>query len=245
MSDLVAPVNDGQVNEKSSTSSSSKSKLGSSNLGKDQFLQLLVTQMKYQDPLNPSSDTEYVAQLATFSQLEQMQNLNATTVNSQAFNLVGKEVIISSTNSSGSTETTQGVVDFVTISSGKAYLSIDGTLYSADDLQSVIGEDYLAGQNAPTVAATAANFDLANPTDVKVKISLGNKEYAATSVAVVINGAAVPSDKLSYSNGTLTINKDAFTSLGVGKHAVVIGFNDTAKTTITDKVTVTVNNTAA
>jgi len=45
-------------------------------LGKDEFLQLLVTQMRYQDPLEPVKDTEYIAQLAQFNSLEQMQNLN-------------------------------------------------------------------------------------------------------------------------------------------------------------------------
>ena len=47
---------------------------GTTDLGKDAFLQLLVCQMQNQDPMNPNSDTEYVAQLAQFSQLEQLQN---------------------------------------------------------------------------------------------------------------------------------------------------------------------------
>ena len=45
-------------------------------LGKDAFLQLLVAQMKYQDPLDPQDNSEYVAELANFSALEQMTNVS-------------------------------------------------------------------------------------------------------------------------------------------------------------------------
>ncbi len=47
-------------------------------LGKDEFLRLLVTQLSHQDPLNPMEDREFIAQLAQFSSLEQMMNMNDT-----------------------------------------------------------------------------------------------------------------------------------------------------------------------
>lgn len=53
-----------------------KEKQAGGELGKEAFLQLLVTQMQYQDPLDPQDNAEYIAQLAQFSALEQMTNLN-------------------------------------------------------------------------------------------------------------------------------------------------------------------------
>lgn len=48
---------------------------GNSNLGKDAFLQLLITQLQNQDPTNPMEDRDFIAQMAQFSSLEQMQNM--------------------------------------------------------------------------------------------------------------------------------------------------------------------------
>jgi flagellar hook assembly protein FlgD len=47
-------------------------------LGRDAFLNLLVTQLQHQDPTQPQADGEFLAQLATFSQLEQLQRMNKT-----------------------------------------------------------------------------------------------------------------------------------------------------------------------
>ena len=94
--------------------------------------------MKYQDPLNPSSDTEWIAQMATFSTLEEMQNMNTTLGNSQALSLVGKTVIVKVDNN-----LVGGKVDYVAMQAGKAYLSINESLYSIDDLDTVADHDYL------------------------------------------------------------------------------------------------------
>ena len=60
----------------SSTSSTTSSTSSTNSLGQDAFLQLLVTQLQYQDPLDPMDDKEFVAELAQFSSLEQLTEIN-------------------------------------------------------------------------------------------------------------------------------------------------------------------------
>ena len=59
-------------------------------LDRTAFLQLLITQLQHQDPLNPMDDRDFIAQMAQFSALEQMVNLNATFERSQAYGMIGK-----------------------------------------------------------------------------------------------------------------------------------------------------------
>ena len=83
------------------TVASTKEKSSNSSLDKDAFLQLLVTQMQYQDPLEPTSNTEYMAQLAQFSSVEELQNLSSTFSTGQAMNLTGQYVILNVPDSTG------------------------------------------------------------------------------------------------------------------------------------------------
>ena len=145
-----AVVKDGQIQETASQSSVQKAS-GNNGMDKDAFLQLLVAQMKYQDPLEPTSNTEYISQYATFSQVEQMQNMAASMELSRASSMVGKLVNVETTNSNGETKQVQGMVEYVTYENNKAYVSIDGTLYSADDVVAVVDETY---QDAYDLAVT-------------------------------------------------------------------------------------------
>ena len=95
---LVAPIENGKVVETASQSSLNKATSTSNDsMDKEAFLQLLVAQMKYQDPLEPTSNTEYISQYAQFSQVEQMQNMSATMELSRASSMVGKLVTIETT----------------------------------------------------------------------------------------------------------------------------------------------------
>lgn len=114
-----------------------------STLDKDAFLKLLVTQMQYQDPLEPTSNTEYMAQLAQFSTVEQLENLCATFNANQALNMAGQYVILNVPDSAGKINQVSGLVDYVTMSEGKAYFHINDQYYPADYLDSIVSIDYL------------------------------------------------------------------------------------------------------
>ena len=95
----------------------------SGQLGKDDFLKLLVGQLRHQDPMNPMEDKDFMGQMAQFSQLEQMTNVASTLQNERAFNLIGREV---SYNNKETGELKTGTVEKVSIEAGKTTLTIGG-----------------------------------------------------------------------------------------------------------------------
>ncbi len=105
---------------------------------KDMFLQLLVAEMQYQDPLQPSDNSQYVAQLASFTQVEAMQSLQNNMETIQSNSIVGKVVAL---NVNG--QEIAGKVDFVQKDDKKGMmLSIDGELYEMSKMVSVVDTDY-------------------------------------------------------------------------------------------------------
>lgn len=184
---ITAPVKDGKIVESSvsAAADSAKTREVSNSMDKDAFLQLLVAQMKYQDPLEPTSNTEYVAQLATFSELEAMTNLNESMSISRASELVGKKVTIQTTSATtGEITEAEGTVDYVLVENNKAYLVIDGDPYSIDDLSSIMTDDYwkkyqdaLQGETSETAVTIMAA--IATLPEDTADITLEHKDFIA------------------------------------------------------------------
>ena len=175
-----AVVEDGQIVESTSQSSLKKASDASKNgMDKDAFLQLLVAQMKDQDPLEPTSNTEFVSQYAQFSALEQMQNMSATLELSRASTLVGQTVSVNTTDSTGKTTTIQGMVDYVVYENNKAYVSIEGNLYALDDVYGVADTKYLdAYDKAEELAAAIIKLPSYE------NLTLDDKEYVDEVMAI-------------------------------------------------------------
>jgi flagellar basal-body rod modification protein FlgD len=113
-------------------------------LGKDQFLKLLITQLKHQDPISPVEDKEFIAQLAQFSSLEQMQNLNTNlsdmmlaqqklTSLGQAMQMIGKEVELFTKEG----ENLFGRVTGVQFKNGWPEIIVGGKLYDFTEVAAI------------------------------------------------------------------------------------------------------------
>ena len=110
----------------------------SNELGKDDFLKLLITQLSNQDPTNPMENTEFISQMAQFSSLEQMTNMStsfskmASFINSsEAASTLGKTVELNI----GDTTTT-GIVEGATRGENPQIL-VNGMYYSMDKIAAI------------------------------------------------------------------------------------------------------------
>lgn len=105
---------------------------------KDLFLKLLVAEMQYQDPMEPTSNTEYVKEMSTLSQVESLQNMEKSITNTSIQNYVGKYVEVKDEDG----KVIDGIVDYVTDVDGEKMISIDGKQYKASLISSVYDNTY-------------------------------------------------------------------------------------------------------
>lgn len=145
----------------SSTSKTSNTKK-SNTLNMENFLSLLVAEMQNQDPLEPTSNSDYMAQMATFSQVEATSEMNERVLSQTASNLIGKAVIVNTdTNSTGYAG---GIVNGWQEIDGIVYLGINGNLYDINDVDQVIDKDYYEKWNNSGSTTGSSKTDTDNKT---------------------------------------------------------------------------------
>lgn len=128
------------VSSATSTTSGTASRLPVQTLGQDDFLKLLVAQLSAQDPMNPQRDTEFVAQMAQFSALEQTRAMQSDIAGLrgeqqilQANGLIGRTVAL---QSSADTVVT-GVVSGLHLNDGAPRIVVNGEAFTLDQLVGV------------------------------------------------------------------------------------------------------------
>ena len=184
-------------------------------LGKDAFLQLLVTQLKNQDPLDPQDNSEYIAELAQFSSLEQMtnvvknledlgkvvNNIDTSVLVGQLSSMIGKQIdwveTINESDASGAPttrkETLTGIVSGVTIVEGNPSIvvELDGEKHFVDIAN--IGHVYDAPTETPvstdetSKTSSAANVATSTDTNEAIAEEVVENLDAATEVADELN----------------------------------------------------------
>ncbi|CAM2895022.1 flagellar hook capping FlgD N-terminal domain-containing protein [Paenibacillus sediminis] len=122
-------------------------------LGQDEFLKLLVTQMQYQDPLSPMDNTQYIAQLAQFSSLEQLTKISSQITAlgqdlGNASGLIGKEVTW--LTSGDAPVEKNGVVGSIIVSDGKLAAQVGSDLVPLDSIKKI-------GDTSSSAAGTGTN----------------------------------------------------------------------------------------
>jgi flagellar basal-body rod modification protein FlgD len=143
MSTVASTTNTGPVNP-------------TSTLDQADFLKLLVTQMTSQDPLNPESDTDFAAQLAQFSSLQEATTMAGNMQGMQATGLLGATVTVNS--STNSTAQTTGVVSQIDMSSGAPEIEVNGQLFSLSQIANIAPTVTTAPTTTPaTTGSTSSN----------------------------------------------------------------------------------------
>lgn len=153
------------TNEVNSTNKKFKLKdSGEKSLGKDSFLKILVTQLKHQDPTKPLEDREFISQMAQFSSLEQMTNMNKdfskllkASESSEANSFLGKEID-----------------SFNSITNRRVSGKVNSVKYDETGVKLVVGKDEVSlGDVSAVRQASEAQIKTEKALPASVKLSAG------------------------------------------------------------------------
>jgi len=186
---MATTISDLGMNAALGTSSSAT---GSTALGKDQFLQLLVTQLQHQNPLEPTTNEDFIAQLATFASLEQLQGINTGTqtgllmqqsvTNALSAGLIGKDVLI---DTSTIAVTGGEASDFVVDLDGEAVMTVTVTNADGETVRTL----EISAEGGLPLAAGEHQFTWDGKDDDGVAVADG--DYTISVTAADAEGAAV------------------------------------------------------
>lgn len=113
-------------------------KIINNNMDKDMFFKILVTQLQNQDPMNPMEDRDFIAQLAQFTSLEQMEDLSSNSVKMYAYSMVGKYVEgVCVDKITGDKINVQGKIDSVVFQDGIPVFSVGEHQLISDNITKV------------------------------------------------------------------------------------------------------------
>lgn len=108
-------------------------------LGKDQFLKILITQLQNQDPMQPMEDKEFIAQMAQFSSVEQLVNISSQlkSLNQSlgaVSGMIGREISWLSSNKADNGTLRQGIVDSIVVRDGVQYAKVGNDEIKLDEI---------------------------------------------------------------------------------------------------------------
>ncbi|WP_342555466.1 flagellar hook capping FlgD N-terminal domain-containing protein [Paenibacillus sp. FSL R7-0652] len=150
-------------------------------LGKDQFLKILITQLQNQDPMQPMEDKEFIAQMAQFSSVEQLVNISSQlkTLNQSlgaVSGMIGMEISWLSSDKADSGALRQGIVDSIVVRDGVQYAKVGKDEIKLDEIIQVNRakqdeEEKTPVQDVQNVQDGAAGSNVSEPSDVKDEAS--------------------------------------------------------------------------
>ncbi len=187
------------------------------NMGKDQFLKLLVTQLQNQDPTSPQENTEFIAQMAQFSSLEAMNNMASSFTQNQTFSMVGKGVVGVVIDTEGAQTQHIGVVDSAGMENAKPYVMVAGSKIWSENVQQVFDPSVVKGdaQNLLASAALVGKYAAA-------EISI---DGTATKIQGKVDGMTVEDDKFFLMIGSHKVLMSALTSIADSPEALALMLN--------------------
>lgn len=165
-------------------------------LDKNDFLNLLVAQLKNQDPLEPQSNEQFIATMAQFNSLETLSSLDKNTQYNQAMSMVGKPVTVQEQNM----DPVSGTVEKVGVVEGKVVVYVGGKEYGISDVKEVHPQEssqialnsgdllqaaMLIGREVALEGSPGGVVEKVGMADGKVKIYVNGSPYDIASISEI------------------------------------------------------------